>query len=66
MATLINDYAGLRTFYDANSGRLYTLDETVRKQYRSSNPTFADPASAKKAYCENNVPWGNGPQVGQS
>ncbi|MBR1157175.1 hypothetical protein [Bradyrhizobium sp. JYMT SZCCT0428] len=59
MATLINDFSGLRTVYDATSGRLVIFDDAMRKQHRSSNSTFPDLASAKKAYFENNVPWGD-------
>ncbi|MBR1157499.1 hypothetical protein [Bradyrhizobium sp. JYMT SZCCT0428] len=58
MGTLINDFSGLRTVYDAESGRLVTFDEMIRKQHRSSGSTFADVASAKKAYFDNNVSWG--------
>ena len=43
MAALIYEHAGVRTFYDAESGRIFGLDEMLGpKQHRSSCETYPD------------------------
>ena len=57
MAALVYEHAGLRTYYDAETGRLVTFDDAIKRQHRTSGSAFPDLPSAKNAFLENRIHW---------
>ena len=61
MARLIHRQGGIRTIYEdyEDGGHLLQLEEFNEKKTRTSVETWPDEASAKKAFSDGLVTWGN-------